>query len=85
MIVLAAVLLALLVAGLVWGARAGPGPVRNFSSRERRERAIETQATVEEHDIEEMIEARNEIRRRRGKPTIGEELGRRALDPDDES
>jgi hypothetical protein len=32
------------------------------------------EAEIEEHDIEQMIAARNEIRRRRGLPTIGEEL-----------
>ncbi len=34
------------------------------------------QATIEDHDIEEMIEARNERRRRLGKPEIGDELER---------
>jgi hypothetical protein len=32
------------------------------------------QADIEDHDIDEMIEARNERRRRLGKPEIGDEL-----------
>jgi hypothetical protein len=32
------------------------------------------QAYIEDHDIDEMIEARNERRRRLGKPEIGDEL-----------
>jgi hypothetical protein len=39
----------------------------------------EAEATIEANDIEEMIEARNERRRRLGKPDIGEELAREAL------
>jgi hypothetical protein len=31
-------------------------------------------AEIEDHDIDEMIEARNERRRRLGKPEIGDEL-----------
>ena len=37
------------------------------------------EAEIEAHDIDEMIEARNERRRRLGKPDIGEELAREAL------
>jgi hypothetical protein len=82
-IAVAALLVVLLVAGLVSVSRAGR-PAREHSAQRRREQAIETQILVEEHDIGEMIEARNEIRRRRGKPAIGEELGERALRPGDE-
>ena len=32
------------------------------------------QADIEDHDIDEMIEARNERRRRLGKPEIGDDL-----------
>jgi hypothetical protein len=32
------------------------------------------QAEIEDHDIDEMIEARNERRRRLGKPEIGDDL-----------
>jgi hypothetical protein len=31
-------------------------------------------ADIEDHDIDEMIEARNELRRRLGKPEIGDDL-----------
>ena len=34
------------------------------------------EAWIEDHDIEEMIEARNELRRRRGAPEIGDDLER---------
>jgi hypothetical protein len=34
------------------------------------------EAWIEDHDIDEMIEARNERRRRRGVPEIGEDLER---------
>ena len=34
------------------------------------------EAWIEDHDIDEMIEARNEIRRRLGRPEIGDELER---------
>jgi hypothetical protein len=34
----------------------------------------EAQAEIEEHDIDEMIEARNERRRRLGRPEIGDDL-----------
>lgn len=32
------------------------------------------EANIEDHDIDQMIEARNERRRRMGKPEIGDEL-----------
>jgi hypothetical protein len=38
------------------------------------ERSYATEAEIEATDIEQMIEARNEIRRRRGLPEIGDEL-----------
>ena len=34
------------------------------------------EAWIEDHDIDEMIEARNERRQRRGVPSIGEDLER---------
>ena len=43
----------------------------------------EAEADIEAHDIDEMIEARNERRRRLGKPDIGDELAREALRRDD--
>ena len=45
--------------------------------RSLRDHAAE--AEIEDNDIEQMIEARNERRRRLGKPDIGEELAREAL------
>ena len=44
----------------------------------------EAEAEIEAHDIDQMIEARNERRRRLGKPDIGEELAREALREDRE-
>ena len=59
----------------------GPGgrrPPRSVSGMAEREHAAATQFEVEEHDIEEMIEARNALRRRIGKPPIGDELAEEA-------
>jgi hypothetical protein len=81
---LGALIALLFVAGLVASARAGPGRARPGSPIEARERAIATQIDVEEHDIGEMIEARDERRRRRGRPSIGDELAERAREPGDE-
>ncbi len=47
-----------------------PRPYRGFAS----ERDLGAEAEIEESDIEQMIEARNRIRRRRGRPEIGDEL-----------
>ena len=38
-------------------------------------------ADIEDHDIQEMIEARNERRRRLGWPEIGDELERQVREP----
>ena len=40
----------------------------------RTEQDEEAQAQIEAEDIDQMIEARNDIRRRRGLPTIGDDL-----------
>jgi predicted nucleic acid-binding protein len=37
-------------------------------------RDYEAEADIEAHDIAEMLEARNELRRRNGRPEIGDEL-----------
>ena len=37
------------------------------------------QAEIEERDIDQMIEARSELRRRTGRESVGEELAREAL------
>ena len=68
---------ALVVMVLVLTVGRGPGgrrPPRSVSGMAERENAAATQFEVEEHDIEEMIEARNALRRRIGKPPIGDEL-----------
>jgi len=39
------------------------------------------EADIEDHDIDQMIEARNERRRRLGKPEIGDELEAAARRP----
>ena len=46
----------------------------------RSEQDYAAQAEVEEHDIDQMIEARNERRRLAGRPEIGDELAREALE-----
>ena len=78
-IVLAVLLVLMLVAGFAWAVRSGPPRAGRSSGLAQRERAIDAQIEVEEHDIDEMIEARDAIRRRLGKSSIGEELGREAL------
>ena len=57
----------LLVLGL-WHPRAG----NDIVGKSRRNPAAE--AEIEANDIDQMIEARNDLRRRAGKPTIGDDL-----------
>ena len=57
-----------------------PQPRRRFDP----DRAYEAQAEVEATDIEQMIEARNAIRRRRGLPEIGDDLAAQLRDRLDE-
>lgn len=59
------VVLAVLVAAL-----ARPRPHERLGA----ERSYAAEAEVEDGDIAQMIEARNEIRRRRGLPEVGDEL-----------
>ena len=68
--------LALLVVVVLLVGRPGgrPGPPRSVSGMAEREHAMAAQADIEEHDIEEMIEARNALRKRIGRPPIGDEL-----------
>jgi hypothetical protein len=47
-----------------------PRPYRGFAP----ERDLGAQAEIEDEDIAMMIEARNAIRRRRGRPEIGDDL-----------
>jgi hypothetical protein len=49
-------------------------PVRPRLLAGQSPRDHEAEAEIEEHDIDEMIEARNELRRRLGKPEIGDDL-----------
>jgi hypothetical protein len=51
---------------------AKPSQPRLLVGQNPRDHAAE--ADIEDHDIDEMIEARNERRRRLGKPEIGDEL-----------
>lgn len=65
-LVLVAILFVLIVA------MAKPPQPRLLAGQSPRDHAAE--AEIEDHDIDEMIEARNERRRRLGKPEIGDEL-----------
>jgi hypothetical protein len=56
---------------LVLGARSPRTRRRTIGASSR---DYEAEAEIEAHDIGEMIEARNDIRRRIGKPEIGDEL-----------
>lgn len=47
---------------------------RRRPPRSSQERSLEAQADIEDSDIDQMIEARNAIRRRRGAPEIGDDL-----------
>jgi hypothetical protein len=68
----------LVVMVLVLTVGRGPGgrrrPPRSVSGVAERENAAEVQFEIEEHDIEEMLAARNALRARIGKPPIGDEL-----------
>jgi hypothetical protein len=74
--VLAILMVAVLVVGRNPGGRRRPP--RSISGLAERENAAAAQFDIEEHDIEEMIEARNALRARIGKPPIGEELAEEA-------
>jgi hypothetical protein len=70
--VLAILMVAVLVVGRNPGGRRRPP--RSISGMAERENAAAAQFEIEEHDIEEMIEARNALRARIGRPPIGDEL-----------
>jgi hypothetical protein len=76
LIVVLGVLAILMVAVLVVGRSPGGRrrPPRSISGMAERENAAAVQFEIEEHDIEEMIEARNALRARIGRPPIGDEL-----------
>jgi hypothetical protein len=63
-------LVLVLVVMIAWMAK--PPQPRLLVGQSPRDHAAE--ADIEDHDIDEMIEARNELRRRLGKPEIGDEL-----------
>jgi hypothetical protein len=63
------VLLLILIASMAQGSK----PKLRFGQTPRDHGA---EAWIEDHDIDQMIEARNERRRRRGVPEIGDELER---------
>ena len=79
----------LVVMVLVLTVGRGPGGrprPRSISGMAERENAAHTQFEIEEHDIEEMLAARNALRARIGKPPIGDELAEDARRrPPDES
>jgi hypothetical protein len=56
----------------------------NRRAATERDRAIEAQAEVEAHDIDEMVEALDRLRRRTGSRTIGDELADEVRRPADE-
>jgi len=68
----------LVVMVLVLTVGRGPGgrprPPRSVSGMAERENAAQAQFEIEEHDIEEMLAARNALRARIGKPPLGDEL-----------
>ncbi len=76
LIVILGVLAILMVGVLVVGRNPGGRrrPPRSISGMAEREAAAAAQFEIEEHDIEEMIEARNALRARIGRPPIGDEL-----------
>jgi hypothetical protein len=76
LIVVLGVLAILMVGVLVVGRNPGGRrrPPRSVSGMAERENAAAAQFEIEEHDIEEMIEARNALRARIGKPPLGDEL-----------
>ena len=59
-------------------------PYSTRSSATERERAVEAQAEIEDHDIDEMVEALDRLRRRTGTGSIGDELADEARRPPDE-
>jgi hypothetical protein len=80
LLIVIGVSLVVMVLVLTVGRRPGghPRPPRSISGLAEREQAARSQFEVEEHDIEEMIEARNALRARIGKPPLGEELADQA-------
>jgi hypothetical protein len=72
MLAMGAILLLVLVLFVLIVFMAQPTKPRLLVGQSPHDHAAE--ADIEDHDIDEMIEARNERRRRLGKPEIGDEL-----------
>jgi hypothetical protein len=72
MVAMIAILVLVLILVVMIACMSKPSQPRLLVGQSPRDHAAE--ADIEDHDIDEMIEARNEIRRRLGKPEIGDEL-----------
>ena len=86
-LLLLGVLLLMIVVAVarVWSRR-GPAPrgrPEMSQALEEREAAMTTQAEVEDHDIDEMVEALDERRRGTGRPSVGDELADRVRRPEE--
>ena len=76
MVAVVAILVLVLVLVVLIAFMARPPQPRLLAGQSPRDHGAE--AEIEDHDIDEMIEARNERRRRLGWPEIGDELEREA-------
>ena len=83
LIVLGGLFLLLVLIAVLSGRRSGLPD--SLSGAAHREAAMAAQADVEEHDIDEMLAARDALRKRIGKPSLADELeadARRDLEND---
>jgi hypothetical protein len=64
---------------LLWGRRTAGNDGGRGRDRTTSEQDYGAQAEIEAHDIDQMIEARSELRARSGRESVGEELSREAL------
>ena len=71
LIVLGGLFVLLIVIAVLSGRRSMPD---SLSGAAHREAAMAAQADVEEHDIDEMLAARDALRKRIGKPSLADEL-----------
>jgi hypothetical protein len=69
---MAGILLLVLILFVMIAFMAKPAQPRLLAGQSPRDHGAD--ADIEDHDIDQMIEARNERRRRLGKPEIGDEL-----------
>ncbi len=79
LIVAAGVLLILLSLAAARADARKPPTKRQSFSRDQMERAMATQAEVEESDIEQMMDAQAALRQKTGRPPLGDELADEAL------